>query len=86
MLPPDLTTITGGLSLLLIKIKYEIKITLNELVTYIYKYLSWVRVAARTGRSDPMFRSDPSGGRVFKLNDAQRFFSVFHDVLKHNDA
>ena len=24
MLPPDLTTITGGLSLLLIKIKYEI--------------------------------------------------------------
>ena len=82
MLPPDFTTITGGLSLLLIKVKYEIKITLNELVTYIYKYLSWVRVAAR---SDPI-RSDPSGGRVFKLNDAQRFFSVFHDVLKHNDA
>ena len=54
MLPPDFTTITGGLSLLLIKVKYEIKITLNELVTYIYKYLSWVRVAARTGRSDPI--------------------------------
>ena len=29
MLPPDFTTITGGLSLLLMKIEYEIKITLN---------------------------------------------------------
>ena len=57
MLPPDLTTITGGLSLLLIKRNYI------KLISYIYILLLPVTGLTRPSPADPSGGpADPSGG------------------------